>query len=101
MRVHLPYGEHGIDAEVPDSAMVLEPERVEPVGDPDAAVRAAIASPLECAPLSRLARTGQRVAIVVSDVTRPVPNQVLLPPMLETLEAAGVRREDITIVVGT
>jgi nickel-dependent lactate racemase len=101
MIVHLPYGEHGIDAEVPDSAMVLEPARVEPIADPDAAVRAAIAAPMGCAPLSRLARAGQRVTIVVSDVTRPVPNHVLLPPMLETLEAAGVRRGDITILVGT
>jgi nickel-dependent lactate racemase len=37
----------------------------------------------------------------VSDITRPVPNATLLPPLLETLEAGGVRREDVTILIGT
>jgi lactate racemase len=101
MRVHLPYGEHGIDAEVPDGATVLLPERVEPITDPDAAVRAASASPMGRRPLREIVRPGQRAAIVVSDVTRPVPNQVILPPILETLEAGGIAREDITIIVGT
>ncbi|MEK7692911.1 MAG: nickel-dependent lactate racemase [Chloroflexota bacterium] len=101
MRVHLPYGEHGIDTEVPDGATVLLPEAVEPIADPDAAVRAAIAAPIGRRPLREMVRAGQRAAIVVSDVTRPVPNPVILPPILETLEAGGVRRDDITIVVGT
>lgn len=101
MKIHLPYGEDGIDAEVPDDATVLVPERTTPLPDPDAAVRAAIAAPLGCAPLSSIARAGQRAAIVVSDVTRPVPNTVLLPPLLETLEASGIARSDIAIVIGT
>ncbi len=101
MKVHLPYGEHGIDADVPDSATVLVPERVPPVADPSGAVRAAIASPLGSAPLRQISRAGQRVAIVVSDVTRPVPNSTILSPVLGTLEAAGVIRDDITLVIGT
>lgn len=101
MKVHLPYGEVGVEAEVPDSATVLVPERVDVLADPDAAVRAAIAAPMGRRPLREMVRAGQRAAIVVSDVTRPVPNQVILPPILETLEARGVRRNDIAIVVGT
>jgi len=101
VKVHLPYGEHGIDAEVPDGATVLAPERTPPLPDPSAAVRAAIDAPLGCPPLRQLVRAGQTAAIVVSDVTRPVPNTVLLPPLLETLESGGVKRGDITIVIGT
>jgi nickel-dependent lactate racemase len=101
VKVHLPYGEHGIDAEVPDTATVLLPERTAPIADPDAAVRAAIEAPLASPPLRQLVRAGQTAAIVVSDVTRPVPNTVLLPPLLETLEAGGIARGDITIVIGT
>lgn len=101
MRVHLPYGDSGIDAGVPDGATVLLPAVVEAIAGPDAAVRAAIAAPIAGPPLARLARAGRRVAIVVSDVTRPVPHSVILPPMLQTLEAGGVQREDITIIVGT
>jgi nickel-dependent lactate racemase len=101
MKVHLPYGEHGIDAEVPGSATVLVPERTPPLPDPHAAVRDAIDAPLDCAPFRQMVRAGQTAAIVVSDVTRPVPNMVLLPPLLETLESGGVKRGDITIVIGT
>ena len=101
MKVHLPYGEHGIDADVPDTATVLLPERVEIIADPNAAVRAAIAAPMGRQPLREMVRAGQRAAIVVSDVTRPVPNQVILPPILEALESGGIARDDITIVVGT
>jgi nickel-dependent lactate racemase len=101
VKIHLPYGERGIDAEVPDSATVLLPERTPPLADAAAAVRAAIDAPIGSAPLRRIARAGQKAAIIVSDVTRPVPNQVILPPLLETIEAAGVARDDVTIVIGT
>lgn len=101
MKVHLPYGERGIDAEVPDTATVLVPEPVAALGDPASTVRAAIEAPVAGPPLRRIVRAGERAAIVVSDVTRPVPNEIFLPPILETLEAGGVRREDVTIVIGT
>ncbi|MCA9099008.1 MAG: nickel-dependent lactate racemase, partial [Planctomycetaceae bacterium] len=39
--------------------------------------------------------------ILICDITRPVPNKVLLPPILETLAAAGVPREGITILIAT
>lgn len=101
MKVQLPFGERLIDASVPDDATVLVPERTPPLADPAASVREALASPIGAPPLASIARPGQKAAIAVSDITRPVPNGLLLPPMLQTLEAAGVRREDITIVIGT
>ena len=41
-------------------------------------------------PLSNLARGRGNACVVISDVTRPVPNAVILPPILETLEAGGI-----------
>ena len=38
---------------------------------------------------------------MICDITRPVPNAVLLPPILEAIEGAGVPREAITILVAT
>ena len=101
MRVPLPYGEGMIDAEVPDSAFVLTPAPSEPLADPGAAVRAAIDSPLGSPALSRIARAGQTACIVVSDVTRPVPNAIILPPLLDALEGAGVAPGGVTMLVGT
>jgi nickel-dependent lactate racemase len=101
MRVALPYGEAAIEATVPDSATVLAPRVTTPLPDVDAAVRAAIARPIASPPLARIARRGQRACVVVSDVTRPVPNTIILPPVLEALESAGVDRADITLLIGT
>jgi lactate racemase len=70
-------------------------------GLPDlpAAVRAAVAAPIGSPPLRALARAGQRVCIVVTDNTRACPDHALVPPVLDELAAAGVRAEDVTILV--
>ena len=39
--------------------------------------------------------------MVISDVTRPVPNTIILPPILNTLEAAGIAKKNITILIAT
>jgi nickel-dependent lactate racemase len=101
MKVHLGYGEHGLDVELPDGTVVLEPSRTPALADPRAAVAEAIERPIGSAPLRQLVRAGDKVAIVVSDLTRPVPNRVLLPPILETVHAAGVPRADVLIIIGT
>jgi nickel-dependent lactate racemase len=62
-------------------------------------LRDALAHPSGTPPLRDLARAGQQVVIVTSDLTRPCPSERLLPPVLEELAAAGVPDEDILIVV--
>lgn len=47
-----------------------------------------------------LVHRGQRVAIVTSDMTRPCPSELLIPPLLSELNAAGIRDENICIVIG-
>ena len=64
----------------------------------EAAVRAALQTPIGAGRLRETARPGQKIAIVVSDISRPVPSSVLLPPILEELQTAGCQREDVTIV---
>ncbi len=101
MKVELPYGQTLLEAEVPDSATVLVPNEVPALPDPGAAVRDALARPLGSPPLRRLAKGAHSAVIVISDITRPVPNQTLLPPVLDELQAAGVPRAAVTILVGT
>ena len=64
----------------------------------EAAVRYALAHPIGAVPLRDLAKPGQKIAIIASDVSRPVPSYELLPAILEELTAAGCRDEDITVV---
>lgn len=101
MIVQLPYGERTIEAEVPDSATVLRPLSSSPLNDPAAAVRQALQAPLASAQLAQLARGAATATIVVSDITRAIPNATFLAPLLGTLEGAGVPREGITLLIGT
>ena len=100
-KVHLAYGEDGLDVELPDGAVVLEPSRFEGLAEPERTVAEAIERPLGSAPLRDLVRPESNVAIIVSDVTRPVPNRVLLPPIFDAIHASGVPREAVVIVVAT
>jgi nickel-dependent lactate racemase len=103
MQIKLDYGREGLLVEVPDAnlAGVLGLRPAEPLADPGEAVRRAVSDPVGCAPLAELARGKRTACVVISDITRPVPNRIILPPLLQTLEAAGVPREGITILVAT
>jgi nickel-dependent lactate racemase len=69
-----------------------------PQAPEDELVRRALAAPHGMARLIRLVQPGQKVAIVVSDVTRPCPTSKLLPPLLSELAEAGVDEGDIRII---
>lgn len=103
MKVHLRYGKRGLDAEIPEEnvAAVLRLTPLPPIDDPMAAVSEALTAPIGAPPLCELADGRASVCILVSDITRPVPNTLLLPPLLECLHAAGVPEQAITILVGT
>ena len=60
-----------------------------------------MASPLGVASLDQLAAKSRTACVVISDITRPAPNKLLLPPILDTLRVAGLGREDICILVAT
>lgn len=64
----------------------------------EAAVREALARPIGTPRLRELVRPGEKIAVVTSDVTRPMPTWKVMPLLLDELYAAGVRREDIVLV---
>ncbi len=61
-------------------------------------VRRALTEPIGSPSLSRIVKPGEKIAVITSDITRPMPSRTVLPPVLEDLLSAGVRYEDITIV---
>lgn len=101
MRVDLPFGRELLPIEVPDNATVLRPNPTASMLGPVEAIRDALRNPIAGPPLRERVNPGDDVAIVISDITRPVPNQTLLGPLLAELKAAGVNERDITIVNGT
>ena len=103
MKVRLEYGRTGLDVHLPDDRGVrkLAYKDAAPLADPDAAVRQAIANPTGTPALAELARGRKDACILVCDITRPVPNRLILTPILETLEGGGIPREKICILIAT
>ncbi len=103
MRVQMRYGHGTVAVEIPDKnlAGVLETAAIVPLADADKAVWQAISQPTASPSLAEVAKGRGSACIVISDITRPVPNQVILPPILETLEQAGISRDEITILIAT
>lgn len=103
MRVRLEYGRTGLEVELPDEHLVkcLGYQPVQPIHDAAAAVRRALAEPCGAQPLAELARGRRSACIAICDFTRPVPNRLILELLLATLEAEGIGREGILILVAT
>ncbi len=95
------HGEQTVDLNLPDRVRILEAAAVAPLPDPAGAVRRALAEPIDSPPLKELARGKGDACVVISDFTRPVPNRLILPPLLAELEEAGIPREKITILIAT
>jgi nickel-dependent lactate racemase len=103
MRVTMAFGRNGKEIELPDRrvAAVLSMPKSAPLSHPRQAVAEASAKPIASLPLMDLARGHRDAVVVVCDITRPAPNAIMLPPILETLQRAGIDREHITILVAT
>jgi nickel-dependent lactate racemase len=103
MRVKLEYGRRGLYAELPDERIVrtLRYKDAPPLANPQAALADVLAQPRGTPPLAKIARGRKDACIVICDITRPVPNELILRPVLATLEEAGIPRERITVLVAT
>jgi nickel-dependent lactate racemase len=103
VRITLDYGKTGLEVELPDDRVVgpLAIRPAVPLPNPEAAVAAALQNPIGSRPLAEIARGRRDACILVCDITRPVPNRLLLPPILRTLEEQGIARRDILLLIAT
>jgi nickel-dependent lactate racemase len=103
MRITLDYDRTGLTVELPDDRIVgpLAIRPAPPLSDPEAALARALAKPIASRPLAELARGRRNACILVCDITRPVPNRLILPPLLRTLEEQGIARQDILLLIAT
>jgi lactate racemase len=100
MKVHLQYGRDGLDVLIPGAAVtVIEPRFVPGLEDEAAAFRGAVRDPTGTRPLREIVKSGDRLAVVIPDLTRPLPSERLLPWLFE--ELAHLPAERVVIVNGT
>lgn len=77
---------------------VLLPNPVEHGLTGEAEVRRALCAPIGTPELREIVQPGEKIAIITSDITRPMPTYLVMPALLDELYAAGARPEDITLV---
>lgn len=103
MQIELAYGKTGLRVDIPD-ANVVGPLEIRPVAalkNPAATIAEKLASPTGTQPLSVLATGKTSACLLICDITRPVPNELILRPVLDTLEASGIPRDEILILIAT
>ncbi|MGC8669030.1 MAG: nickel-dependent lactate racemase [Chthonomonadales bacterium] len=102
-RIRLDYGRHGLWVNFPPGTdpLILASQPVSELQHPDEAIRRALRCPMGAPPLADLARGRRDACIVICDITRPVPNRIILPPILEALESAGIPDERVQILIAT
>lgn len=99
MKTKLLYGKEGLELEIPENSVVLEPKNLPALEDDEGAVINALRDPIGSAPLRERVKATDRVAIVISDITRPTPNHKLVPWLLK--ELSHVPLENFVIINGT
>ncbi len=101
MRVNIRYGKNFKNVDLPENVLILKKPETQPIRDPIDEIKESFQSPILSRPLIDIAKGKRNACMVVSDTTRPVPNSIILPPLIEVLEQAGIRDEDITILIAT
>lgn len=97
------YGKTGLMVDLPNDKVIgpLEIKNAIPLANQSQAISDALANPIGSKPLAEIAKGKKTACILICDITRPVPNKVILPQILKTIEEAGVPRSGITILIAT
>ena len=100
MKLRFGFGAGFQEVDVPDENLIGELHANDvPVGlTGEAEVLRALKEPIGSPRLKDLVHPGETVAIITSDVTRPMPTYQVMPALLDELYAGGVKKEDITLV---
>lgn len=102
MKVKLDYGKKGlaVDFKGKKITKLFAMKKSHPLSNPKKSIRKALLKPLGTKPLNLMVKKTDKVCIVISDNTRPVPNKVILPEILKVLASASVPAKNIFILIG-
>lgn len=99
------FGKEIVKFEIPEKwylSAIAQPNDAPVVEDEEAEIRRAINNPIGGERIPDFARPGKTAAIITDDKNRPhTPTKKIVPILLEELNNAGVRDEDITIVLAS
>lgn len=100
MKLSIGFGHKPQEVEIEDSLImgILEPNEIQLEMTGEEEVKRSLKNPIGTGRLSQIVKKGEKVVIVTSDITRPLPSYKVIPSILDELYEIGVRPEDITVV---
>ena len=103
MKVRLQYGKRGLQVTIPEEyrITVVEKPSMPVLSNPAYSVQSALENNGKSPGLGQIASKCKTVCILVCDITRPVPNYLILPPILKTLFDVGISRDEILLLIAT
>lgn len=103
MNINMKYGKAGISFDLPEDINVtlIQKKAMPVLVDPVGAIKAAFAHPVNCKTLREEATGCRSCCILICDITRPVPNGLILPHLIKELIGAGMAPDSITVLVAT
>ncbi len=96
------FGDQKLKLALPEEQIIeiIEGRAYQPVADVAAAVKEALANPIGTPPLKEIVKPGDKVGIVVSDITRAwIKFNLFVPVLLDELNACGIPDSDMFIVI--
>lgn len=102
MEFAIKYYKDLVSFQIPDENVLGEilPNTCPSVESEEKEVKRALSEPFDSPLLSGVVRPGEKIVIITSDITRPVPSRIIIPCLLDELRKAGVENKDITVVFG-
>ena len=100
MKLEFGFGSGVQEVSVPDEQLmgILRANEVIAPASEEEEVLRALRDPIGSKPLKEIIKPGKKIAIVTSDITRPMPTYKIMPALLDELYAAGANKGDITLV---
>lgn len=101
MRLTIPYGSDTVSFDVPDKNFceLLEPHEPEFENNPESVIEDALNNPIGTPPLEEIVKGKKTVSIICDDMSRPTPVYLILPSVIKRLLSAGIKKEDIKIII--
>jgi len=101
----LKYGKEEIQLPIEDKNVIkiLNSEKQEVLLNPENKLRELLKNPIGCPSLRELIfqKKASKILIIVNDITRPTPYEIILPPLLDELRQIGIKKENIIFVIAT
>ena len=97
---NLPCGKDKINLSIPDNikTKIIKPKEIPVIKDVKSAIKRSIFNPIGTKRITQIAKPKDKVAIIVTDSTRKLPEDIIIPILLDELERVGVNMNQVTVI---